>query len=357
MNEWIEFNIHDAATMRVARDAPTAALLTEMFRPFLATGLDHFDLTVTGHLEPVEAASYGSNLYRYTETTLYITGAKVQIIRDDQGFRLNGTSELLVTVLPLLDRILVERGVATIHAATVAYRGHGVCLPAWGETGKTSTIAKLMKRDGFSFMGDDWAFLARDGCLLGYPKPMFIKPHHRPIYPHLFKDKPKPLVPSALSSPLGSLATAVHPMITRHPRLAGFTRKWSPEHMMVTPRQAFPHATFSTAASLGIALFVERCDGASAVVQEKDEAWMVSRIIGNFHAEMPRQSQEVVTALGATGLVSLEDTFAQKATILAQALAGTPTFLLRVPRALSPDEASDTIVGHLQDALAAASIS
>lgn len=357
MNEWVEFNIHDAATMRVARNAPMAALLTEMFRPFLATGLDRFDLMVTRQLEPVETVSYGSGLYRYTETTLYIMGAKVQIIRDDQGFRLNGTSELLVTALPLLDRILVEHGVATIHAATVAYRGHGICLPAWGETGKTSTIAKLMKLDGFSFMRDDWAFLARDGCLLGYPKPMFIKPHHRSIYPHIFMDKHKPLVPSALSGPLGSLSTAVHPMITRRPQMARFTRKWSPEHMMVSPRQAFPRAAFSATVPLGVALFVERCDGATTMVQEKDEAWMVSRIIGNFHAEMPRQSQEAVTALGAVGLVPLEDTFAQKATVLAWALAGTPAFLLRVPRSLSPDGASDTIVEHLQDVLAAAGIS
>lgn len=64
-----------------------------------------------------------------------------------------------------------------------------------------------------------------------------------------------------------------------------------------------------------------------------------------------------MTALGAVGLVPLEDTFAQKATVLARALAGTPAFLLRVPRSLSPDGASDTIVEHLQDVLAAAGIS
>ena len=60
-----------------------------------------------------------------------------------------------------------------IHAATMAYRGHAIVLPAAGGTGKTSTAAKLMRREGWSFMGDDWAFLAEDATLLGYAKPMY----------------------------------------------------------------------------------------------------------------------------------------------------------------------------------------
>ena len=54
-----------------------------------------------------------------------------------------------------------------------------------------------MRREGWSFMGDDWAFLAEDAQLLGYEKPMFIKPHHQAIYPHLFEGARKPLVPVA----------------------------------------------------------------------------------------------------------------------------------------------------------------
>jgi len=354
--QWLEFNIHDRATMRVERNAPTAMLLRDIFAPFLAEGLGHYDLTITGRPEPLVGAAHGETEYDYTETAVQLNSSDVQILVEEGGFRLNGTRELLVSALPLIDRILVTRGVAMVHAATVDYRGHGICMPAWGGTGKTSTIAKLLKLDGVAFMGDDWAFLENGGQLLGYAKPMFIKPHHRPIYPHLFERRRKPLVPTRLSRPLGRLTTIVHPMITRYPRLARATRKWSPEHMMVTPQAAFPHAAISTAAPVAVSVFVERHEGAKPVMLERDRSWMVSRLVGNFHAEIAPHSQAVITALGATGLVPIERYFADKAAVLERALAETPAFLLQVPQAYSPDQASDVIVAHLQEALARAGV-
>ena len=357
MTKWLEFNIHNRAAFRVAQNAPTAALLRDMFEPFITHGLDDYDLTISSEIEPLAAAAYGETEYEYTETAVNLHSMNVQIVHDSGKFRLNGKREMLVQALPLIDRILVTRNVGWVHAATVDYRGHGICLPAWGGVGKTSTIAKLLKIDGFSFMGDDWAFLSDDGRLLGYAKPMFIKPHHRPIYPHLFEKKRKPLVPSRLSQPVSRLTTLVHPVITQYPQLARAVRKWSPEHMMVTPRQAFPKANISTSAPLAVAIFVERYAGSQASLQEREKSWMVSRMVGNFHAEISQLSQEVITALGATNLVPLEQMFSAKAAVLDQALADKPTYLLQVPKAFSADQASDIIVQHLQKVLADIGIS
>jgi hypothetical protein len=352
MAGWLEFNLHDRVAIRVAQQAPTAALMKEMFEPFLSDPLDHHDLTVTGKMVPVEGVSYGEHDYRYTEGSLYVEDMNVQILRDERGFHLNGTRELLTAALPLVDRIAVTNDAAMIHAATVDYAGHGVCMPAWGGVGKTSTVAKLVRLEGFAFMGDDWAFLSGDGQLLGYAKPMFIKPHHRPIYPHIFQEKRKPLIPSSLSKPVAQLTTIVHPLVTRYPRLAGITRKWSPEHMMVTPRHAFPDARISERARLAVVVFVERFDGREAVLETKDPSWMVSRLIGNFHSEMSLHSRELVNALGATGMAPIERHFAEKAEVLTKAIEGKPTFLLRVPVGFPADHASDVIVDHLKKALA-----
>jgi hypothetical protein len=263
---------------------------------------------------------------------------------------------MLTTVLPLVDRVATTRGAAMIHAAYVDYQGHGVCMPAWGGVGKTSTVAKLLKLADVNFMGDDWGFLSDDGRLLGYAKPMFIKPHHRPIYPHLFAEKRKPLVPSQLSRPIARLTTVVHPLVTQYPRLAGMTRKWSPEHMMHTPQEAFPDARVSTNVRLDILMFVERFNASHVSLRHTDEAWMVSRLIGNFHTEMSLHSREVVVALGATGLVPIEQFFADKREVLSRAVAGKPTYLLRVPASYPADQASDVIVEHLQKAMADAGV-
>jgi hypothetical protein len=220
-------------------------------------------------------------------------------------------------------------------------------MPAWGGVGKTSTIAKLLRVDGVSFMGDDWAFLTGDGQLLGFAKPMFIKPHHRPIYPHLFTRRRKPLVPSALSRPIAELTTVVHPLVTQFPRLAGFVRRWSPEHMMVRPEVALPDASIATSAPLAAAVFVERFEGRDAVLTGQDTRWMVTRLVGNFHSELARHSRDLITALAATGLMPAEEFHAQKAAVLARALHGKPSFLLRVPVSFTADQASDVIVEHL----------
>jgi len=345
---WLSFDIHGRARMGVARDAPTAAQLRTMFADFLTeAGDESFDLTVTAEMQPVRGAAYAEDTFSYTPSAICLRTPRLQIIRDGAGMRLNGPGELLTTVLPLLDRILVERDVAMIHAATVRVDGHGVALPAAGGVGKTSTIAKLMRRPGVGFMGDDWAFVSAEGELLGFAKPMFIKPHHRTIYPHLFHRMRKPLVPKRLSRPIGRLTTVVHPFVVRYPRLAAATRRWSPEHMTIPPHEALRGSPMVRSAPLSAVVYVERYDGGEPRLSEIHPAMMVARMLGNFHIEMTAHSREVLNLLGATGLIPLQDIFADKATILGKALQNVPTFLLQVPVAYDADHASDVIVDQL----------
>lgn len=348
---WTQFNIHDRLRVRVAASAPTASLLTEMFAPFLSEGLDRFDITVTTDDDELVGASYAEDDYRYTQQGLYMAASRVQVRIGADGYRVSGTRELLTTVLPLIDLMMTRQGAAMIHAATFTHRGRGVALPAWGGTGKTSTMAKMMRLDGVHFMGDDWAFASQEGELLGYAKPMFIKPHHRAIYPHLFGQRQKPLIPSSISGPVAKLTTLVHPLVTQYPRLAGFSRRWSPEYLTVRPRQAFPRAVIAEHAPLSLAMFVDRFDGPECILEERSRPWMVSRLVGNFHSEITRHSQEVLTALAATGLISLEGFFNEKADVLAEALGRAPVYLLRVPRSWSADQASDSIVEHVLEVL------
>jgi hypothetical protein len=105
----------------------------------------------------------------------------------------------------------------------------------------------------------------------------------------------------------------------------------------------------STEAPLALAVFVERFDGAEPVLHEKSKEWMISRLIGNFHSEVTRHSKLVIAAMAAAGMEPLEVTFGQKADILNQALEDKPTYLYQVPKAYPPDQASDVIVGTLQE--------
>jgi hypothetical protein len=120
---------------------------------------------------------------------------------------------------------------------------------------------------------------------------------------------------------------------------------------MVDPARALPSSDIVTSAPFALAVFLERFDSRSTRLLEKSEEWMVSRLMGNFHVEMPHHSQSLVTALGATGLVSLRETFCEKAAVLAGAVHGKPSYLLQVPQSMPPDQASDEIVSILRKVL------
>lgn len=352
-NKALHFDIHGRVSIRVGAKAPAAAQLQSMLACF-ATDTETerpAGIVVDEQPEPMPDAGLLEHELAYTGNSVRFQADRVQIVRDGEQWRIHGPGELLTSVVPVLDAAMVARGAGMIHAATMAYRGHAIALPAAGGTGKTSTAAKLMRREGWSFMGDDWAFLAEDATLLGYAKPMFIKPHHRDIYPHLFEGVRKPLVPSRLSGSVARLTTVVHPYVIRYPRLADFSRRWSPEHRMVTPGTAFPGREVTTSAPLAAAVYVERFEGARSRIIERTNEWMVDRMLGNFHIEMASFSQRVVTGLAATSVFPWREHFAAKGVVLSKALDGRPCYLLQVPAAYTADEASDDIVRYLEELL------
>lgn len=348
---WLDFDLHGRVGIRVAAGTPAAAQLRTMLACFATEHPVPGDIVVTEDLEAYPEAAELEDELRYTPRSLELVPEGVQVVRDGDRFAIHGSGELLTTLVPVMDRAMVRQRAAMFHAATVAYRGHAIALPAGGGTGKTSTVAKLMRQDGFSFMGDDWAFLADDGGVLGYEKPMFIKPHHRPIYPHLFQGARKPLLPVALSRPVGRLTTGVHPWFTRHPALAARARRWSPEHRTVRAADALPHVAVTRSAPLHLAVYVERHGGSTPRLTEVDTAWLVDRMLGNFHIEMARFSQAVVTAMAATSMLSWSEYVDDKREVLAKGLDGIPAYLLQVPGRHSADQASGEVVAAVMDLL------
>lgn len=349
---WLD--IHGYATIAVESGAPAERQLREMLKPFVTavpTGDAVPDIVVGADARPLHDASHGEHAFRFTDDAVNILKDRVQVVRTDSGFEVRGKGELLTSVLPLVERVVVPRGAAMIHAATVAIGDRGVFLPAWGGVGKTSTVAKLTKLPEGRFMGDDWGFVTKDQRLLGYAKPMFFKPHHRELYPHVFGARKKPLAPSSMTDAVGKLATAVHPVIIRYPKVADVTRKWSPEHLMAHPDQVFPADKIAHDVPLALTCFVERYDGTGAELVERDVDWMVRRTIGNFHSELPGTSKDLVVAMAAVGMVGLEDYFSEKAEVMRAALSGAPSYSFRVPADWPAPKASDVIAQQVLDLL------
>ena len=80
-------------------------------------------------------------------------------------------------VEPILRWTLVQRGYALVHAACIAVDGKAVLVTAQTDTGKTTTILRLLAHHPLAFLSDDMIILDRDGRVLCYPKPLTISRH------------------------------------------------------------------------------------------------------------------------------------------------------------------------------------
>jgi hypothetical protein len=80
-------------------------------------------------------------------------------------------------VEPILRWTLVQKGCALVHGACVARHGKAVLITAETDTGKTTTILRLLSKVRASFLSDDMVIVRRDGRVLCYPKPLTISRH------------------------------------------------------------------------------------------------------------------------------------------------------------------------------------
>jgi GT2 family glycosyltransferase len=348
--EWLRFAVHDRVGLRVAADAPGALQLRDMLEPFLTDRCEREDLTVGGRIEPVAGLAEAGGS-RYGDHVLELPARGLQVVAEGGAMRLNGAGELLVPALALLDLALVRRDAAMVHAAAICRDGRAVCIAGAGGAGKTSAALAMAHGRGDGFMADDWCFLAADGRLLGYAKPLLLRPQHRGIVPAGTSARRAPLAPAALSGALGSVATAVHPVVSRAPRVARVARRLWPEYRIVPARDALAGATIVDAAPLAATVFVERADCAVPQLEPRSADWMADRLVGSFHAELPRGARELMTAMAGSGLLSLERAFAEKAGVLRTALDGRRALLLRLPLALRAPAAADAIAAAVDQAL------
>ena len=80
-------------------------------------------------------------------------------------------------VEPILRWKLVELGYALVHAACFADGDRAYFVTARTDTGKTTTMLKVLDASNYSFLSDDLIIVDRSGRVLTYPKPLTISAH------------------------------------------------------------------------------------------------------------------------------------------------------------------------------------
>ncbi len=80
-------------------------------------------------------------------------------------------------VEPILRWEFVRRGYALVHGACVVQGDDAFLITARTDTGKTTTMLKLLDALPYEFVSDDLTLVSPDGRVLPYPKPLTISNH------------------------------------------------------------------------------------------------------------------------------------------------------------------------------------
>lgn len=80
-------------------------------------------------------------------------------------------------VEPVLRWVFVTKGYALVHGACIGADGDATLITAKTDTGKTTTILKVLDARSYEFLSDDLTLLNAEGEILSYPKPLTISRH------------------------------------------------------------------------------------------------------------------------------------------------------------------------------------
>jgi dolichol-phosphate mannosyltransferase len=80
-------------------------------------------------------------------------------------------------VEPVLRFMLAARGYVLLHCASVAAADGATLISAPTDTGKTSTVLRLLQAGDWAYLGDDMALITPGGEVLSYSKPMTLSAH------------------------------------------------------------------------------------------------------------------------------------------------------------------------------------
>jgi hypothetical protein len=151
------------------------------------------EITVSVHDQAVDLRFPGSiasdldDLFPRSVLTSASAQSTVTIREHPEGFTIDsssGQSSTIVTrnELPLrfveeATRALITRldTAVALHAAAAGYTGTSILMPGLTGSGKTSLAAWLIE-NGFEYLTDELAILTTEGTILGFPRPLVIKP-------------------------------------------------------------------------------------------------------------------------------------------------------------------------------------
>jgi dolichol-phosphate mannosyltransferase len=178
---WFHYDIHDLIRVQSRVNLPELAAfnVTTPVEPDIVVdrrwlgGRPRLRLSTTLQGERIEYREQLGSLSAAVDIDL--TGP----IRIDANWLLAWSHHVLYTnvVEPVLRSLFVARGHVLLHCAAIDTDTGAIVMSAQTDTGKTSTVLRLLLEHRWGFISDDMAIVSPNGEILSFAKPMTLSSH------------------------------------------------------------------------------------------------------------------------------------------------------------------------------------
>lgn len=231
-------------------------------------------------------------------------------------------------VEPILRWTFPKRGYALVHAACIARGNSAFLITARTDTGKTTTILRLLDADRFAFLSDDHTLIAPDGRVLAYPKPLTVSRHTVSALRRALLTRAERLA-LVFQSRLHSRSGRHFAMLLAGARLPVATINAIVQLLVPPPKyhidRLVPEVTRAHGGRLAGVFVIERSGEVSSVALTSDEALDI--LMANCEDAFGFPPYAHIE--GFLRNASKDDLSSVERTIVAQALESVPATLLR----------------------------
>jgi hypothetical protein len=254
--------------------------------------------------------------------------------------------------------LLIEQGIALVHAAAVADGdGRVILFPGAGGVGKTSILGYLVKQGNYRILGDDIVGISKKGECLSFPRSFVLKEYHRAVYPETFhrldiKKNKQTLSWTGLLRFVRDNAPFIG--VTKHLlRRLGILDKAAvlvppPEPFLaaVPVEEIFGSGSVADHGNINHVIFLQRYSGEQFRGATEDHKLISQRMLAIIQHEWVSVMREFFT-LGAMEIVDIAAYFHSAATIMESAILGSRCEMFWIPDNASPDELGQYVSHHL----------
>jgi hypothetical protein len=306
----------------------------------------------------LENAGYGDDDFLILRAkTRHKKQAKVQIAFDQIGEQCVIVCERGITLVPLLvpilNLIMLTKGVIPLHASAFTINGTGVLVTGWAKGGKTETLLAF-GANGAHYLGDEWIYLSPDGKqMYGMPLPIRMLEwllQELPQYQALL-DRRERLRLWAVRQLVASMDWTLSSGMRHIPFVAGTMERIKPlfKHQLYTtlsPRKLFGERMGPLSGSFDKVIFVTSHASSEVRVEPVDPQEIAQRML--FSLEYERQNLladylKFRFAFPERQSLLIEQATALERELLPRALAGKDAYTVYHPYPVSLPALYDAI--------------